>query len=175
MNQAQLLQNIKDDFLVNATTNFAIHGFSSVVLYSGGTIPTKLLITDLLQAGLRSTVAIPTQNIIEWGLVNYYGRNGNEVKFSRRIIIRAESVAISVIISKFIVPSRRNAFTLIVQPFLLSSLSVIIMIIKNLQKTGEMLEENFPEFYTTLLQIINEGGYNRVYLDFMNLTNRIRE
>lgn len=173
MNKNELIQNIKEGFLINASTNFAIHGFSGAVMYFGGAIPSNLIVTDLLQAGLRSTVAVPTQNLIEFALINYHARNGNEVKFSTLIRIRAESVAISTIISKFVVPSRRNAITLIVQPILLSSLSVFVTCFMNLQKTGQMLQESFPEEYDAILQILNDGGFQEFYQDLMDLFHRI--
>lgn len=173
MNKNELIQNIKEGFLINASTNFAIHGFSGAVMYFGGAVPTNLIVTDFLQAGLRATVTVPTQNLIEFGLINYHARNGNEVKFSTLLRIRAESVAISTIISKFIIPSRRNALTLIVQPILLSSLSVIVTCILNLQKTGQMLQDSFPEEYNAILQLLNDGGFQDIYQDFAGLIHRI--
>ena len=173
MNKNELIQNIKQGFLINASTTFAVHGFSGAVMYLGVAVPTNLIVTDFLQAGLRSTVAVPTQNLLEYAFVNYHARNGNEVKFSTLLRIRAESVALSTIISKFVVPSRKNALTLIAQPILFSSLSVMVTCLMNLQKTGQMLQESFPEEYNAILQILNDGGFNEFYQDLVALVRRI--
>lgn len=156
MDKKSLLTEIYNSFFENTLPEFALRAGVAFTARAGIT-PDSLIKYDLMYGLMRSALTNTTVCVTEQ--VAY--KIVKPVNFKYSIVIHFSLEYCSVIISKCLIPSRRDFFTLAIEPPIIATLSTIRFIINNFDK--------FLDWFLDLDHKIVDEFKNVLRTDFMVL------
>lgn len=152
MKQADLVKNIKDDFITELLPFMRMPpGSLSQLEQAKNTI--KTVKTFMYTSTMYTCATIVERNVIEYAMTNYYQQNPSKVdKFGQKAMIKFTATAGASFLTEFVLKRNRNPFKLIVRPALEGALTVGVLVWQQPAEAEKSLKKNFPQAHTFLVQ-----------------------
>lgn len=152
MKQADLVKNIKDDFITEFVP-FVRMPPGSLSQFEQAKNTVKTIKTFLYTGTFYTCATIVERNVIEYFMTNYLKENPNNLdKFGRKAMIKFTATAGACFLTEFVIKRTRNPFKLIVRPALEGAMTVGVLVWQQPAEAEKSLKHNFPGAHNFLVQ-----------------------